>query len=469
MGGQLVRMVVQVLAVVILARLLDPRDFGLLAMVLSVVAVAEIFRDMGLSTAAIQAKVLTPEQRDNLFWLNSCIGSGLALLAFVAAPLVADVFHEPVLVPMTKVLALMFLFNGMATQYRADLTRRMLFGRLVVADTAAPVVGLLVATALAVAGAGHWALVAQLLTQYLTVLVLVVVGAGWLPGRPRRDVPMGDFLKFGWTIVGSQLIGYVANNTDSVIIGSRLGAGPLGLYNRAFQLVMSPLGQLRGSTGTVGVSLLARVQDDPGRSQRYVERGQLALGCTVVAGLGLIIGGAEPIVDVMLGPKWDVATILSLLALAGAFQTLSLVGYWVYVSQGLTRDLMHYSVVSAVIKVLCVVAGSRWGVVGVAVGYAIAPALSWPISFWWLSRHANVRVAPLYSGAGRIALITSVTAMGAWAGASISDDSVPAVLSLLASIGCGLSGYALLVACVRPIRADAMMVFAATRTAMRRR
>ena len=70
---------------------------------------------------------------------------------------------------------------------------------------------------------------------------------------------MRDFVRFGWTLVGSQLVGYVANNTDSIIIGGRLGAGPLGLYNRAFQLVMNPLSQLRGSTGTVGVSLLARV------------------------------------------------------------------------------------------------------------------------------------------------------------------------------------------------------------------
>jgi PST family polysaccharide transporter len=228
---------------------------------------------------------------------------------------------------------------------------------------------------------------------------------------------MGDLLTFGWHLAGSQFVGYLGNNVDSLTIGTRFGATSLGLYNRAFQLLMTPLGQLRQPTTTVALPVLSRLRPDTEASNRYVERGQLALGLTLVAGLGLIVGAAEPITSVFLGSQWlQVEPILRLLAVAGAFQTLAYVGYWVYLSHGLTKQLLHYTFITVAIKITCILVGSHWGVIGVAWGYAIAPALAWPLSFWWLSRASTIRVRPLFIGAFRILLLAAwIAALSWWA------------------------------------------------------
>jgi PST family polysaccharide transporter len=366
LGGQGVRILAQVASVAVLSRMLSPRDYGLVAMVLAVIAVAEIFRDLGLSTAAVQAKVLTREQQTNLWWVNTALGLGLALVAVAAAPLIAALYDEPVLTTLTAALAGMFVLNGMAAQYRADLTRRMLFTRLAAAATLAPLVALGIAAYAAANGAGYWALVVQQLVQGVVTLVGVGIFAGWLPGRPRRGVEMGEFLRFGWSLAGTQLINYAASNIDSVLIGTRLGASQLGTYNRAWQLLMNPLGQLRGPTTTVALPVLSRIRDNPALTQRFVQRGQVALGYSLGAGLGLVAGAATPVCALFLGPGWDVAGIFALLACAGLFQTLAYVGYWVYLAHGLTTELRHYTLVASVLKVVCIVVGVRYGITGAA-------------------------------------------------------------------------------------------------------
>ncbi|MGH3354153.1 MAG: lipopolysaccharide biosynthesis protein [Nocardioides sp.] len=464
LGGQGVRIVVQVASVVVLSRLLTPRDYGLVAMVLAIVAVAEIFRDFGLSTAAIQAKVLTRAQQSNLWWLNTALGLGLALVAIVAAPLVAALYDEPALTALTAVMAGMFVLNGMAAQYRADLTRRMLFTRLAAATSLAPMLALGIAAYAAANGAGYWALAVQQLVQGAVSLVAVGVLAGWLPDRPRRGVEMGGFLRFGWSLAGTQLINYAASNIDSVLIGTRLGAHELGTYNRAWQLLMTPLGQLRSPTTTVALPVLTRIRGNAALTQRFVQRGQVALGYTLGAGLGLCAGAAVPICALFLGPGWDVAGVFALLACAGLFQTLAYVGYWVYLAHGLTTELRHYTLVASALKVICVLVGVRYGITGVAVGYATAHLLEWPLSLWWLSRRTRLRVGPLYLGAARILLVAGAVAAASFGTAQAMHGQHPAA-TVPVCVVASAAAYALLLL-VPPIRSDVLALVATVRGAL---
>ncbi|WP_229788262.1 oligosaccharide flippase family protein [Nocardioides albus] len=467
LGGQGVRILVQVASVVVLSRLLTPRDYGLVAMVLAVVAVAEIFRDFGLSTAAIQAKALTRAQQSNLWWLNAGLGLALALLAVAAAPLIAALYDEPALTALTMAMAGMFVLNGMAAQYRADLTRRLLFTRLAAAEVAAPLLALATATYAAANGAGYWALVVQQVVQSAVALTFAGLLAGWLPGRPRRGVEMAGFLRFGWSLAGTQLINYAANHIDSVLIGTRLGAHELGTYNRAWQLLMTPLGQLRAPTTTVALPVLSRIRDDPALTQLFVQRGQVALGYSLGAGLGLVAGAAAPVCALLLGPAWDVAGIVALLACAGLFQTLAYVGYWVYLAHGLTTELRHYTLVASALKVVCVVAGVQYGVTGVAVGYATAHLLEWPLSLWWISRRTQLRVGPLYLGAARILLVAGTVAASAYATAQALDGQHPGV-TVPVCVMAGAAAYALLLV-VPPIRRDVMSLVVTVRGALTRK
>jgi PST family polysaccharide transporter len=470
LGAQGTKVAIQVVSVIVLARLLDPHDYGLIAMVVTLIGIGELLRDFGLSSAAIQAPTLSVAQRNNLFWINTGIGLVLALLVYVfGAPLLSLLYSQPDLVPITHALALIFVVNGLTTQYRADLVRRLRFSRLALADILAPAIALCLAIVAALLGWGYWALVVQQLAQAVVLLLIVSVSARWLPGRPRRHVPLADLIRFGGNLVATQLVGYISNNADSFTIGIRFGATPLGFYSRAFQLLMTPLNQVRIPLTTVALPVLSRLASDTRRVGEYVAQGQIALGYTLVAGLGLVVGAGHPITAIFLGGKWlSVAPILSLLALAGIFQILAFVGYWVYLSRGLTRDLFRYTLLSSAIKVLCIVFGSQWGVIGVAAGYALAPALSWPISLWWLSRRTDLPVRRLYGGAGRILALVAVSAGTAGALVFVLRGASP-WLQLSAAIVAMVAVYVLCALIIPAIRRDVATVVRLARLVPARR
>jgi len=467
LAGQLLRILLQLASTAVLARLLSPHDYGLLAVGLVVVGVGEVVRDLGLSAAAVRSPDLTDGQRDGLFWLNAAAGVALGVLAVAAAPLVAAAFGQPDLADVTRALALTFLLNGLAAQYRAGLTRDLRFAALVGCDLAAQAAALSVAVVSAVLGAGYWALVAQQLTQAGVVLVSAVLLARWLPGPPRRGVGLRPYLRFGGGVTGTHLVYYLGNNLDSISLGLFSGTAALGVYNRGFQLLMTPLNQLRSPASTVAVPVLARIQDDVPRYSEYLRRSQLALGFSLVAGMALAAGAAGPLVDLLLGSRWDaVAPVLALLAVAGSAQTLAYVGSWVYLSRGLSGALLRYTLVSLCLSAVCIGVGSAFGVLGVATGYASAALLEWPLSLWWLSRVTVIPVRDLLLGALRITACAAVAGTACFL-VTQATGSWPSFGRIVTGCAAGLAAYAV-AALVPVIRADMIGVLEWGRTMVRR-
>lgn len=397
-AAQAARIVLQVAAVAVLARLVPPAEYGLVAMVAAVVGIGEILRDAGLSSAAVRVPVLTRQQRDNLFWANTVIGAVLCAATIAAAPLVARLFGEPDLVGICRGLALMFLVNGLATQHRAGLVRDMRFRTLAVVEVAAPVVALGAAIAVGLLTHDHRAVVVQQVATTAVTMVGVWIAGRWRPRRPRRGAGTRGFFRFGGGLLGSQLVGYGADNLATFVIGLSLGPGPLGLYNRAHQLLMRPLSQLRQPSTTVALPVLARLSEDRARFDGMLLRGQQVLALPVVLVLAVVVGASDAVVAVFLGPGWaGAAPLLAFFAVAGGCQTLAYVGYWTYLARGLSGALLVYSLVTAVLKIAGVLIGSFWGVTGIAAGFAASAVLEWPLSFWWLAR------VTAYPG-GRLAL-----------------------------------------------------------------
>jgi O-antigen/teichoic acid export membrane protein len=433
-AAQLARLILQLTSVVVLSRLLSPRDYGLVAIVLVVVAFGETFRDLGLSSASVQSKTLSSSQRDNLLWINVGVGAVLSLAVFFAAPFIAAVTKSPNVVFVAHFLALTFLLNGLAAQYRASLLRALRFRALAIIDVVAGTLALGFAIVVAAIGLGYWALVVQQLGQVVFAMIGAMIAARWLPGLPNRKGDVRHFLHFGWNLVGTQLIAYASSNVDSLLVGLRFGTLQLGFYNRAFQLVMTPVNQIRNPITAVALPVLARLQDAKERFSEYVVVGQLGLSYPVCLALGAVAVLAEPLVEVALGPQWDASVpILRLLALSAMFQTLAFVGYWVYVSRGLGKSLFRFSIVSAAVRIAAIAIGSQWGVVGVAFGFMIGPAINWPISIGWLSRVTDIPTKRLYLGAGRVLLL--VGAAGAVTGAvTLLLPPLPAVMLLIVGV-----------------------------------
>lgn len=468
-GAQAIRVAVQILGTVVLARLLDPNDYGLIAEVLTVVGLGEILRDFGLTNAAVQVRTLSDDERNNLFWLNTGTGAVLALLVAGAAPLVAALYRDERLVPLTTLLAVTFVSNGLSTQFRADLNRRLAFVRLAGAEIAGQIAGLAIGLVMAVVGAGYWALAGQQIGIAATTLVLLWSTARFRPRAYRRDVPMRRFITFGLDVVGAQLLGYASKNTDTVVIGTTLGATALGFYNRAFQLLTLPLSQINAPSTRVALSVLARLQDDSERFRNYLLAGQTVMLHLVLAVFAWSSALAGPLVLLVLGPQWTPSVLLfQILAVSGVFQTAGYTTYWVFLAKGLTRSQLWWQVWTRPVLVGVILLGSLWGVVGVAATYSAGSLLMWVLGLVWIGRVSDAPVGAMFFNALK-ALIGHALAAAAAASSLVLTAGDPAVFQLL--IGTVLWAAVLLIeVLVWPaFRADMTLVVSVARRLRTRR
>ncbi|WP_285259038.1 lipopolysaccharide biosynthesis protein [Halopseudomonas bauzanensis] len=414
MGGQGVKIMLQFCGIVILARLLSPNDYGLMAMIVVLTGIGEVLRDFGLSSAAIQARSLTAEQRNNLFWINSAIGVALALALFVIAPALAAFYDEPRLTLIARVLAITFLLNGIATQYRAQLNRGLHFGALAVVDILGMASGLAVGLLMALEGYNYWALVGQQLALSAATLVTLLLAARWLPGLPRRSAPMGDLLRYGSNLMGTQLIGYATRNLDSLIIGYRFGAESLGLYSKSYQLSMLPLNQINAPATTIALPVLSRLQQQPERYDQFLLHGQTLMLHLIVSVLAFAAALAEPLILLVLGPQWQAAVpVFRILTVAGIFQAASYASYWVFLSKGLTPLHLRFTLVSRPVLIGCILLGALWGVPGVAITVAGGMGVLWLWGLFFL-RHSGAPVGAMLRNALIIISSYALSAGLAW-------------------------------------------------------
>ena len=442
MVGQLIRIGVQLGGIVVLGRLLDPSDYGLVASVAAIIGVGEVLRNFGLSSAAIQVRNLSRHQKNNLFWINSLIGLALMLIAALFSPLIAALYGDDRLVLLTQVLAATFLLNGLATQFRADLNRNFHFLALAGSEVGAQVGGLVVGIVMAVNGFGYWALAGQQISQGIFTLIILVPVTNWFPGWYHRKAPMRHLIMFGSNLAGTQLLGYASRNTDTIVIGATLGAGPLGLYNRAFQLLLLPLNQINGPSTRVALPVLARLQDDQPKYDRFILLGQTIMLHAVTIVLAFSCAQALPIISIALGSRWlGSAPIFQILAIAGFFEAAAYATYWVFLSKGATRQNLYFALTTRPLLIAFVLLGSLWGVYGVAAGYSLGVALIWPIGLWWISRATNAPARAMFLAGVRAILGYGFVTGISWAAVQWIPIELPFArvalgsVALLAAIG----------------------------------
>lgn len=384
-AGQLAKTVLQFAGLLIFSRILSPRDIGLVAMLAVFVMLGELIRDFGISQAAIQASNLTHRQASNLFWTNAAIGALMTTGLSLAAPMVADMYHEPALTAITPWSALLFIISALQMQFQVHLARGHRFTALTVTDVLAQLLGLVIGLIAALSGAGYWSLVIQMLSAAVSLLVVRCIIAGWWPTLPNRDPGMATLYKFGAHLGCAQLLNYGALNTDSYVIGIRWGAAPLGVYNRAFQVLTVPTNQLLAPLTNVVLPILSKKRHEGIDFYQTLWKAQVVLSSALTLAFALAGSLAEPLVRVMFGPAWlGSAPLLTILSVGGAFQIFTFVAYWAFLASGNAKSLFHQSLLIKPSQVVCVVLGSFGGLKGVAWGFSIGIILSWFISLKWL-------------------------------------------------------------------------------------
>ena len=305
----------RVVSLMVLARLLQPDDFGLVGMVTAITGVLSLFRDFGLSAATVQRVSITDAQASTLFWLNALVGAILTVVALASAPAIAAFYHQPHLVGVTFIVAAGFLFNGFGVQHSALLQRQMRFTALATIELISLVVSTIVAIVFAKVGFGYWALAWMTLCAPIVSTVGLWVAARWVPELPSRGAGIRSMLRFGGTVTLNSFVVYIAYNTEKILLGRVWGPASLGLYGRAYQLSNLPVQQLTNSAGSVAFPMLSRLQSDGARLRRtYLKAHSLVVSHTVPVVITCALF-ADEIVNTVLGPKWaGTAGILRLLS-----------------------------------------------------------------------------------------------------------------------------------------------------------
>lgn len=408
-AGQAYSLVIQTVSVVVLARLISPGDFGLVAAVVAVIGVSDLFRDFGLSAATMRAKHLTKEEQDNLFWLNTAFGVIATVVVAACAPLIGMLYDNPRIPGVVVVLSLSFTINGMTTQFNADLIRRLRFTAVTLIRVIASTGALAAAIILALMGASYWALIAQRLVILLLMMLFSIVFAGWIPGRPHRHTSVRHYLRFGAALFGTQVLTYASANVDNIGIGVAWGSVPLGYYDRSYRLLVTPLTQINAPMLEIALPTLSRAHEDHATFERYTLRAQLVGGYVLATMFALAAGLSPSLILLLLGRGWGpVVPIFAVLAIGGVFRSTAQIAYWVFLAANRSSAQLKMSLIISPVMVACILAGLPWGPIGVATGSTIAYFGQWVISLVWAARVALIDPRKLLWNISRVILAISM-------------------------------------------------------------
>jgi len=357
---------------IVLARLLAPADFGLVAMAAVVIGFIELFKDLGTATAVIQRKDPSQGLLASVFWLNSGFGLAAAMVLCLLAPLLGAFYREPQVIPIMQALSLSFLLSGLSNVQMSLLERNLEFDKLARIEIGTTLFAALVGITAAFLGHGAWSLVYQMLAGNFLGTLLFWSASRWRPSWQFDWPEIRSVMAFSLNLTGGNIFNYFARNADKLLIGRFLGVQDLGYYDLAYRLMQFPLQGISAVIGRVMFPLYSRMQDDAGQFGRtYLKVASaialisfpLMLGLTALAG---------PFVLTLFGAAWTpVIPLLLILAPLGAVQSIATTVGSIYMAKGRTDWALWWTVGAGLLIVLSFVLGLPWGILGVTASYAI--------------------------------------------------------------------------------------------------
>ena len=301
---------VQFLFGIILARLLSPDDYGIIAMPLVFLAIAQCIIDSGFSTALIRKPELTEDDLSTAFYFNIGIGILCYAVLFFSSPLIADFYHTPILSSLLKVTALAVLFNPLCAVQQAILTRKIDFKTQAIVSFSGAVVSGIVGLYMAYNGFGVWSLVFQQVGGYVMRTILLWILGKWKPKRKWSWESFHYLWGFGSKMLGSALLDTIYNNIYPIVIGKYFSAQDLGNYTRAQQFSSLPSSNVTGVLQRVTFPVLSSIQNEDERLAKNYRK-ILKLSAFLIFPLMLMLSAvADPLVRVLLTDKWEGSIIL---------------------------------------------------------------------------------------------------------------------------------------------------------------
>lgn len=443
-GGQAIRIALQIVGTAVLARLLDPGDFGLVAMATTVTIFVAVFTDLGLSGVTVQSREISQKLVSTLLVINVGVGALLWLCACLVAPLAGWFYGDFRVTWLIIGVALAIPLTAAGAQHNALLIRTMQWMKIQTVATLSQLIGFLIAvTLLLTTSIGYWALVVQQVSSAFIGLALNWILCSWRPALPLDFQSVRSGLSFGGYLTGFSVINYFYRQADNVLIGWRWGERELGFYSRAYNLITLPISMVNQTISSVAVTALSRLQHDEAAWNSAFLR---LITIANIAGAGLcaiLFACAEPLILLLLGETWKpVVPIFQILAVSSTIATGSNGSSWVFISKGETRKLFQWAVWAVPVYVIAYFIGLPWGAQGVAIGYAITMVLLGPVYLIFALRSTSISLGHVAGMLLPFHGLAAIAGLVGWKIAGLLGQS-PYIVGLFCSAGSACTLYAL--------------------------
>lgn len=440
-GSTASQQLIQFAMTVVLARLLVPRDYGLVAMIAVFTGFARLFIDSGFGAAIVQRKELSAAHLSTAFWANLGIGVSISALAAAVAPLVSRFYGEPRLELLMTVAGLDFMVVSIKLVQLALVERALRYRRLAIIDNVSLATAVAVAISCAFAGLGVWSLIVFTFVSDGMDSLLLWVLSDWRPSRVFDRQAMGELWAFGGNLLGSNAFNYWFRNLDNLLIGRFAGPVALGLYNRAYNLVLLQLTNVSYAAGRPLFPALSRLQEEPDRLRHAYLR---AIGIVALVTFPIATGffvAARPLVLSLFGSRWiGVAPLIQILAFAAVIQAIGTTVGLPYMARGRTDLLLRWQMFVSVTAAIAFGIGVHWGARGVAVAVSVhTAALLYP-SFAVPGRLIGMRFLDVVRTVWRVLAAAVLSGAAAWA-AGRGVGPHPVGLQFVVEVAAGAVAY----------------------------
>ena len=371
---------------ILLARFVGPEAFGIVAQAIVYIGIVGLLLDQGFSSALIQRPRVEPDMPGAVVSVNLAVGTSLMLVTIAVASAWADFMGTPELTLVLIFLAPTLLIRAACVTPRAMLLRNMNFRTIAAMDVTAAFAGGALGVTAALLGASYWALVVQILTtDVVMLLVLLLAGVGIRPNRQFER--LREIMAFSWrAFTSGLLINSISRNIDNLLVGKFQGPEALAFYGLAYRMLLLPVQLLSMTVGAVLFPAFSRSAEDLDHIRSELTRATRTLASLVLPAMALVAAAAPQLVAILFGKAWEPAVpIVQVLAMVGAVQAIYHPSTTPLVlGLGHAGLNLRYSVLTTIVSTVGIVAGVPFGPLGVAVGYAIASALLVPVE--WIIR-----------------------------------------------------------------------------------
>jgi len=408
LSGKVGKQFIVFVASVILARLLSPFEFGLLAMVTVITNFANIYSDLGFGSAVIQAQKLEDIHLSSVFWLNILGGTLLTFLFISAAPLVASFYEVEILYSITIALSFNYVIRSFQIIQRTLLRKELDFKIIAIVDLTSILLASTTAIALAANGFGVWSLVTNsLLTSFIASIMLWYMN-DWRPQFRFSWTKVKELLHFSLNLLGTETFGYWTRNLDNLLIGKYLSSSALGIYGQAYRILLFPVSNISGVLSQVFFPSFSKIQDETNRIKKYHLKLTRSVALVTFPLMMGLLGTAEPFVLTFFGYQWEgMIPILQVFSILGINQSIMALNGNLYLSQGRADLQFKIGVILRIVIIAGIVLGLQWGILGVAIGYAIASIINIYPNFYFAGGLVNLSFSELAKNLAPVFAISS--------------------------------------------------------------